>query len=240
MSKSSATTKFTGRTAIQGQVAQAYMPQLVTATTASTITFSAGPAEVDGAIYDAINEAKAKGAKGDSQALHSLKRLSGAYGMRNSSNATAAVKAQAAKVVVTPAGAGPVVEAHAKAVKATKAPATKAPATKAPRAKLPHADVAVDGYTVRWPHASFDLLKRTDKAPADSPAWLVRCNAHGTTTPAANATQGDAKGSKAGRPDWCKPCAKEAGVPATKAPATKATKAPAKGAKAGRKLAAVK
>lgn len=100
-------------------------------------------------------------------------------------------------------------KATAKAEAEAKAPA-KAEATPkqapAPRAPLAHAGEAVKGYEVRWPKRGFDLLKRNDKADADAPAWLVRCNAHGTTVPAGNAKEGDALGRKADRAAWCKPC----------------------------------
>jgi hypothetical protein len=42
------------------------------------------------------------------------------------------------------------------------------------------------GYVVRWPQAGYDVLVRTDAAPGSGPAWLVRCNDHGATAPAAN------------------------------------------------------
>ena len=68
----------------------------------------------------------------------------------------------------------------------------------------------------------YDLLKRTDgwrTANPDSPAWLVRCNTHNTTTPATGGKAGDALGTKAGRLTWCKGC---------KADAAKAARASAK------------
>jgi len=78
---------------------------------------------------------------------------------------------------------------------------------------------APDGYSIRWPKPAFDLLKRDDSAPEGSPAWLVRCNAHGTTTPAADTKAADKLGTKAQRPGWCKDC---------KADAAKAARAEAK------------
>jgi hypothetical protein len=78
---------------------------------------------------------------------------------------------------------------------------------------------APDGYSIRWPKPAFDLLKRDDSAPEGSPAWLVRCNSHGTTTPAAGTRAADKLGTRAGRLTWCKGC---------KADAAKAAKAEAK------------
>ena len=69
---------------------------------------------------------------------------------------------------------------------------------------------APQGYMIRWPKPAFDLLKRTDQAPEGSPAWLVRCNAHGTTTPAVNTRVADKLGTKAQRPGWCKGCQSDA------------------------------
>jgi len=232
MSKSSATAKFqpagtftklTGRSDYQVAMATQYLAALVVDSTASTVTFATDPTTLAGAVDVAIKEAKAAGQKGHSQALHSLRRVLGAWGMRNSSNATEATKAQAAKVVTNMpaanrADAREAAKAPAKASKAAK-PAAKAakPAAKAAKPVDAQGRTAPAGYVVRWPHASFDLLKVTADAKAGSPAWLVRCNAHGTTTPAANASQGDAKGSRSGRPEWCKPCAKVAAEPAAKA-----------------------
>lgn len=78
---------------------------------------------------------------------------------------------------------------------------------------------APDGYSIRWPKPAFDLLKRDDSAPEGSPAWLVRCNAHGTTTPAKDTRAADKLGTRAGRLTWCKGC---------KADAARAAKAQAK------------
>jgi hypothetical protein len=61
------------------------------------------------------------------------------------------------------------------------------------------------GYEVRWPHKTYDLLKRP--AAGTGPAWIVRCNAHGTLTTAEFARHGDAVGSAKGRPQWCSGCA---------------------------------
>jgi hypothetical protein len=78
---------------------------------------------------------------------------------------------------------------------------------------------APEGYSIRWPKPAFDLLKRDDSAPEGSPAWLVRCNAHGTTTEAKDTKAADKLGTKAGRLTWCKGC---------KADAAKAARASAK------------
>jgi len=78
---------------------------------------------------------------------------------------------------------------------------------------------APEGYSIRWPKPAFDLLKRDDSAPEGSPAWLVRCNVHGTTTPAKDTRAADRLGTRAGRLTWC---------PACKAEAAKAARAEAK------------
>src|SRR5579862_8591989 len=66
-----------------------------------------------------------------------------------------------------------------------------APATvkSTPAVPVTYRGVAVDGYTVRWPHGGYDLLKTTD-ASADRPAWLVRCNDHGTVATVENTRDG--------------------------------------------------
>lgn len=61
----------------------------------------------------------------------------------------------------------------------------------------------VAGYVVRWPHATYDLLVRTAEAQGEGSHWLVRCNAHGATTPAANAKAGDTLGRKEALASWC-------------------------------------
>jgi len=101
----------------------------------------------------------------------------------------------------------------------------KATTTRAPR---PHAGVAVDGYTVRWPHPAYDLLLTTDKT-AERDAWLCRCNEHGKTTPVASGKDGDAKGRAAERATWCSGCKRAAAKAAetTTAPAAETTTAPA-------------
>jgi hypothetical protein len=122
----------------------------------------------------------------------------------------ATTKAQPAKAAPTTASA---TKAQPAKAAPTKASATKAqPARATPTKATPHLDRIglpgpVKGYTVRWPHASFDLAKKTD-SNAVGAAWLVVCNAHGTHTTASNAKEGDVLGGKAGRPAWCKACAK--------------------------------
>lgn len=80
------------------------------------------------------------------------------------------------------------------------APAPKAPAPKAP-AKAAYRVPA--GYSLRWPHGSYDLLKKDDKA-VEGPAWWVVCTAHGEMTEVKNARDGDVKGRKSDLPLWCK------------------------------------
>jgi hypothetical protein len=103
-------------------------------------------------------------------------------------------------------------QAQAQQVQAT-ADAAKAPrptaAEKLADALKTHAP-APEGYSIRWPKPAFDLLKRDDSAPEDSPAWLVRCNAHGTTTPAADTRAAEKLGTRAGRLTWCQGCKAEA------------------------------
>jgi hypothetical protein len=94
-------------------------------------------------------------------------------------------------------------------------PKAEAKAPAQPRIPAKFKGVAVTGYTVQWPHGGYDLLRTTDKA-AERPAWLVRCNVHGTTKPIKAAKEGDQLGTNAGRPAWCAPC---------KADAAKAAKA---------------
>ena len=81
------------------------------------------------------------------------------------------------------------------------------------------------GYMIRWPKPAFDLLKRTDQAPEGSPAWLVRCNSHGTTTPAKDTRAADKLGTRAGRLGWCKGCKAEAARAEARAKAQETTQA---------------
>ena len=64
---------------------------------------------------------------------------------------------------------------------------------------------ALEGYQIRWSKPAFDLLKRLASHP-DLQPWLVRCNAHGTTTPAKDTREGDSLGTAARRPEWCPGC----------------------------------
>jgi hypothetical protein len=96
--------------------------------------------------------------------------------------------------------------APAKAAK--KAPATSAADRLAAASRDEDRAKAVPGYDLRWPKTSFDLYKRSADAPEGSAPWVVRCNAHGTTTTAADTKEGDRLGRKADRAGWCKPCAK--------------------------------
>lgn len=61
------------------------------------------------------------------------------------------------------------------------------------------------GYVTRWERTAYDLLKKTD-TETDGSAWLVACNTHGTTTPAAKVDEGDKLGTKAQRVTWCDGC----------------------------------
>ena len=92
---------------------------------------------------------------------------------------------------------------------------------------------APQGYEIRWPKGGYDLLKRVAGAPEGSPAWLVRCNQHNTTTPSEGGKAGDALGTKAGRLGWCSGCQADAKAQAqaeakaARAEAAKAAKAQA-------------
>lgn len=82
----------------------------------------------------------------------------------------------------------------------------------APRAKraLPfQGKPAPKGYVVRWSGAPIapatDYLKA--EAKDTDPAWLVRCNAHGTTSPARSVQDCKKVGTRAARLTWCPQCA---------------------------------
>ena len=105
-------------------------------------------------------------------------------------------------------------------------PEPKAAKTPTPRVVREHAGVAVDGYTVRWPHPAYDLLLTTDKT-AERDAWLCRCNIHGKTTPVASGKDGDAKGKAAERATWCSGCKRDAAKAASADTTTTAPAAPA-------------
>jgi hypothetical protein len=63
-----------------------------------------------------------------------------------------------------------------------------------------------EGYINRWPHAGYDLFAKPKGETSSRAKWMVRCNAHGTWTPASSAGSGDALGSASGRKTWCAPC----------------------------------
>jgi hypothetical protein len=96
-------------------------------------------------------------------------------------------------------------EGTAKAPKAAKvAPTVAQRDTEAFRGKE-----APEGYFVRWTAPQVapatDYLKAMDKGT--EPGWLVRCNAHGTTSPAKNVEDCKKVGTKAQRLTWCPACA---------------------------------
>ncbi len=83
-------------------------------------------------------------------------------------------------------------------------------APKAPKPEAKFKGATVKGYSLRWPHGGYDLLV-ADVKPADGgPAWIVRCNVHGTTKPVKAAKDGDALGTKAALPSWCAGCKADA------------------------------
>jgi hypothetical protein len=92
-------------------------------------------------------------------------------------------------------------EEQATAINETKTAKTgpKAPAAKPP-VTLP------TGYAIRYENGAYNLAKKGEGAAADAPSWLVICTAHGTTTIAEKAKDGDALGRKAGRASWCTGC----------------------------------
>lgn len=116
-----------------------------------------------------------------------------------------------------PKGRAPA-KAKAKAASTRKA---AAPSGKRAEQIAALAHMAPAGYVVLWPHASHSLLKATAEAPEGSSPWLTLCNAHGTTTPAKAARDGEVKGTKAERQSWCSKC-KSAATKAAKAEAAKA------------------
>jgi hypothetical protein len=61
------------------------------------------------------------------------------------------------------------------------------------------------GYRAVKVTPGFDQFAKTDPS-AEGPAWLTRCNAHSTTTPAANRKAGRALGAAAARATWCAKC----------------------------------
>lgn len=121
------------------------------------------------------------------------------------SDSTAATAAEAARSFDALQAQAQQAQAAADAAKAPRPTA----AEKLADALKTHAP-APEGYSIRWPKPAFDLLKRDDSAPEDSPAWLVRCNAHGTTTPAKDTRAADKLGTRAGRLTWCKGCKADA------------------------------
>jgi hypothetical protein len=126
--------------------------------------------------------------------------------MTTSTGATISSVSNATKFwAIVPAAAASPDQAPAKA----KAPRQ----AKAPTGKRAEAIAAVTasgkvpaGYEPVWPHGAYCLIRATSSAPEGSATWLVLCTAHGTTTQADNARDGDTKGTKANRQSWCKPC----------------------------------
>jgi hypothetical protein len=104
-----------------------------------------------------------------------------------------ATPAKAPAKKVTPAKASPV------AAKTTKA----APAQPAKAEKVQPATFTLPaGYELKYDNGAYKLAKPHDRANG----WLVICTAHGTTTNAPKAKEGDALGRKTARPSWCKQC----------------------------------
>lgn len=116
----------------------------------------------------------------------------------------------------------------------TSKPAKSQPvkATSAPRAskiekvlpKLP------EGYALKWPHGGYDLYKRGVEAGETGAKWFVVCNVHGTHKAVESPREGDALGTRAGRPTWCTKCAASpmAPVVAAAAPVEPVKSTPAK------------
>jgi hypothetical protein len=76
-----------------------------------------------------------------------------------------------------------------------------APAPAAPKFK----GQALDGYAIVKTTPGYDQLSKTSK-DAEGPAWLTRCNLHGSKTPAGNRKAGRTLGSAAARAQWCRDC----------------------------------
>lgn len=101
-------------------------------------------------------------------------------------------------------------ETPAKPKRAPKAPKSVEPKTiEAVKSISPSAagrlgDKVGKDFIVRWPKGGADLLQRV---AGEGAAWLVRCNAHSTTTEAANVKAADLAGRKAQRVVWCAECA---------------------------------
>ena len=64
-------------------------------------------------------------------------------------------------------------DAHAKAAPQEAEPQARPTAAERLADALKTHAPAPEGYQIRWPKPGFDLLKRDDSAPEDSPAWLV-------------------------------------------------------------------
>lgn len=107
----------------------------------------------------------------------------------------------------------------AKAAAAIK-PAATLKAEQAARVGTDAGDAA-PGYVVRWPKPGYDLLLKTDGAPADAPKWLVRCNEHGQTLAVSATAEGDRKGRRADRDAWCAGCKRAAAKAKREAAAAK-------------------
>jgi hypothetical protein len=125
--------------------------------------------------------------------------------MTDTTSKKTARKAAAEKAPAKPKAPKVLTAKEAAAIK----PAAYLKADQAARVGQPAGDAA-PGYVVRWPKTGYDLLLKTAAAPADAPKWLVRCNDHGTTTPATSTKDAEPKGQKAQRAKWCPGCKKDA------------------------------
>jgi hypothetical protein len=104
--------------------------------------------------------------------------------------------------------------AKPKALTAADVRKLKAPASMKPEQAARVGTDAGDGYVVRWPKKGHDLLQKTHAAPADGPAWYVRCNEHGTVKAAAGTADGEKTGAAAERQKWCPGCKRGAAAKA--------------------------
>jgi hypothetical protein len=82
---------------------------------------------------------------------------------------------------------------------------TTAAATDAKQAEPKFRGQARDAYAIVKSTPGFDQLAKAGE-DAEGPAWLTRCNLHGSTTPAANRKAGRALGAAAARATWCAKC----------------------------------
>lgn len=190
------------------------------------------PAEI---IYFGHGKAPATGTRATVKAEDGLLQFTGKGGKGLARLGTATkfwavpVEASAAKPAARKAPAKKVNGVAKKApVKAAAQAVNRADKAKAPAVMLPA------GYAIKYLNGAYNLAKKGEDAAENAAAWIVICTAHGTTTTAGKAKEGDELGRKAGRLTWCEKCQAAAGTEAPVKPVAKkpvAKKAPARTAK---------